>query len=135
MLANHKTATARRNTKQEVDRAKVAIGDPQIVLFDQGQDLAQQRTFLRVPIFTQDDLSGQHLLLVQYHQNVARQRRCPRLAQGFNAMFTGGEMIAIENLHAVSRHKRGRSACSASSTGAACRAASRTNSADTHNST
>jgi hypothetical protein len=66
--AHHKTATARRNTKQEIDRAKVAIGDLQIVLFDQGQDLAQQRTFLHVPIFIQDDLGGQHLLLVQYHR-------------------------------------------------------------------
>jgi hypothetical protein len=106
VLAYHKAATARGNTKQKIHRAKVAIGDPQIVLFDEGQYLPQQRTFLCVPVFTQDDLGGQHLLLIQHHQNLAGQRCRPRPTQCLKAMCTGGEMIAIENLRAVSRHKR-----------------------------
>ena len=37
VLAYHKGATARGNATQKGHGEKVAIGDPQIVLFDQGQ--------------------------------------------------------------------------------------------------
>ena len=59
-----------------------------------------------MPVFTQDDLGGQHQLLIQHHQSLARQRRRPRSAQFFKAMFTGREMIPIENFRAVSWHQR-----------------------------
>ena len=107
VLAHHKTAPARRNATQKIPRAKVAISDPQIVRFHAGQHLPQQRPFLGVPVFTQDDLGGQHALLIQHHQNLAGQRRRPRVAQCLKAMCTRGEMIPIEDLRPVPGHQRG----------------------------
>src|SRR5262249_20910866 len=42
VLAHYKTAPARRNATQKIDRAKVAISDPQIVRSHAGQHLPQQ---------------------------------------------------------------------------------------------
>ena len=94
------------NATQKIYRAKVAISDPQIVRFHAGQHLPQQGPFLCVPIFTQDDLGGQHALLLQHDQNLAGQRRRPRAAQCLKAMCTRGEMMPIEDLGSVPRHQR-----------------------------
>jgi hypothetical protein len=39
MLTNHKAATTRGNTPQKIDRTKVAIRYPQVIVGDQGEDL------------------------------------------------------------------------------------------------
>src|SRR5262249_9565467 len=68
MLTHHKVATTRGNTPQKISRTKVAIRYPQVIWGDQGEDLAQQRPFLRVSVLAQNDLSGQHRLLFQNNQ-------------------------------------------------------------------
>ena len=102
MLTHHKVATTRGNTPQKISRTKVAIRYPQVIWGDQGEDLAQQRPFLRVSVLAQDDLGGQQRLLFQHHQNLPRQWRRPRPAQLFQAMFTRREVISIENFRALS---------------------------------
>ena len=59
-----------------------------------------------MPVFTQDDLGGQHALLIQHDQNLAGQRRRPRVTQCLKALFTRGEMIPIEDLCPVPGHQR-----------------------------
>src|SRR5215813_623140 len=106
MLTHHKVATTRGDTPQKISRTKVAIRYPQGILGDQGEDLAQQRPFLRVSVLAQDDLGGQHRLLFQHYQNLARQRRRPRPAQLFQTMLTSREVIPIESFRAISWSQR-----------------------------
>ena len=94
------------DTEEELQRAEVPIGQPQILGLDTGQRGVQQTAFLGVTILGQEYFFCQHPFLIQHDQDLARQRRRPRGAQLFNPMLGGRQMVAIQNPTAIARQPR-----------------------------
>jgi len=75
LLAHHKTAT-RAQCTQKIHRAKVAIRDHRSSV---RQAALASKRFLRVPVFTQDDLVASIRAADPTRPNLARQRSRPRM--------------------------------------------------------
>jgi hypothetical protein len=106
MLTNDKVRLALSDTEHELCRAEVSIFDPDFPFVNQRQHLSQQGTLLRMTILTRDNVRHQIELGIVHHQRLTRQR-CGRLStQHLQAPLGGSQMMAIDNLHTVSRDWR-----------------------------
>ena len=96
-----KNPLAPRDPEEEVGRAKVAVGDPEILRRDDLQDLVQQRPFLGMTVFAQDHVGGQHQPGVEDDQRMAGQGPGADRPQLLEPVLGPGEMVAVEDPDAI----------------------------------
>ena len=94
MLADDEGRPGLVDAEEELQRAEVAVGDPQVVCGDLGEDLVEQGALLGVAVGGEEDVGGQAGLLVQDGEHLARQRGVPGVAQLDQAALGGGEVVA-----------------------------------------
>ncbi len=90
--------------------AEVAVRYPHVPGPDLGQDVVQQRPLLGMAVLTRDQVRDQHQCRLQHRQRLARQGRGRLVACLPEAMFRGGEVVAVQDAHAVARHGLGQQA-------------------------
>ena len=101
MLSDHEESAPLRDPEEEVGRAEVAVGDPEILRRDDLQDLVQQRPFLGMTVFTQDHVGGQHQPGVEDDQRMAGQGPGADRPQLLEPVLRPGEMVAVEDSNAI----------------------------------
>ena len=75
VLAHHERRPSSLHAKEEAERAKVAILDPQLIGLHQIENLRNHTTLLGMTIFIEQDIGNEHALLIQHHEGLAGQRR------------------------------------------------------------
>ena len=86
--------------EQKPQRAKIAVGQPHVALGNGLQHVVQERA-LGMAVGRQKRVAGQVEFRIHHHQNSARQRRRPGVAQRLQTMLGRRQMIAIENADAI----------------------------------
>ena len=103
MLPNDERRLPIRDRIQKLERAEVAIRDPQLLGLQRLDDRVQGRAFLSMSILDGDDVRHRTSSRIEHHQRLARQRsRCLR-TRLHQAMLCGGERIAVEDPLLVTR--------------------------------
>src|SRR5215204_2359734 len=101
MLPDDEVTQLLGDAQQETLKTEVAIGHPQSAFLDQGKDGIDQRPFLGMTVFAQDDVGYQ---LVGRSEDT---KRFPRQGSGAvvpclaKAVLGGGNGVAIEDMHGV----------------------------------
>src|ERR1019366_5159472 len=93
--------------RQEVPDAEVSVGQPQVAFLDLGDDLVQQGAFLSVAVLTADDVGDESASGFEYGQGLPRQRGSGGVSGLGQAVLGAGEVVAIEDAHAVARNTLG----------------------------
>ena len=98
MLADHEGTATPGDPEEEVGRAEVAVGDPDLAGPDRLQDLIQQRPLLGVAVLAEEHVGGQHRLRVEHDQGVAGQGPGPDGPQLLDPVLGPGQVVAVEDL-------------------------------------
>jgi hypothetical protein len=101
MLADDEERQLPGDTPQETPEAEVAIGDPQGAFLDLVEDGVDQRPLLGMTVFAQDDVGHQLIGGLEDAKGLPRQgggAAAPCLAE---AVFGGGDSVAVEDVHVV----------------------------------
>ena len=101
VLSDHEEPVSPRDPEEEIRRAEVAVGDPEVLRRDQRQDLVQQRSLLGMTVFTQHHVGGQHPSGVEDDQRMAGQGSGADRPQLLEPVFGPGEMVAVEEANAI----------------------------------
>jgi hypothetical protein len=107
MLTDHKEAASRVDLSEKGSGTKMAIGDPQLSLPDALEDCPKERALLRLAIFTGKDMRDEPLGWRIDHERFARQGAPCGLPQFLEAMLTGFEAVAIDNVDPIALKPRG----------------------------
>src|SRR5262249_19518543 len=106
VLTHDEEASASQDSPEQSQGAEVAVRYPDLILVDQRGDLAQQSTFLSVAILAQHYIGDGQVLLVENHQDQARQRGGPCSPQLRQAMLGRRQMVAIQEFDPVAGQQR-----------------------------
>src|SRR5882672_9214998 len=107
MLADDEEPQFPGETQEKPLEAEVAIGHPQRVLLDQIEDGIDQGPLLSMTILAQDDMGHQLIGRLEDAQRLPWQGSgavAPCLAK---AVFAGGDIVTIENMHLVAGNRLG----------------------------
>ena len=107
MLPHEDKGFLAADAKHQPRRAKIAIGDEQIVGLHPRQELPHQGAFLGIGVFAQHQIGDQAEPRFVHHQRLARQAGIEPLPQRGQAMFAAGQHIAVEDAHAIASQRFG----------------------------
>ena len=106
VLTNDELAATRRNAEQETDRAEISVRDPQVLRLDRFQQFRQQGTFLGMSVFARQHIDHQTILRVEDDESLPGQRCRVQLAQFTNPSVGPTQVVSIDDLGAISGHRR-----------------------------
>ncbi len=106
MFTDDKEAAASGGLGEKSSGTNMAIGNPQIVSFDGLEHRAKQRALLRMAIFTRQDIGDQSLGGLRDHHRFPWPGPRRGLAQCVDAMRTGFETVAIDDLDPIACEPR-----------------------------
>ena len=101
MLANHKKCAPPRHPKQKPQRAKIAISHNTIPCRHHRHHLREQRAFLRVGVFTRNDIGGDSPLRIIEDEGMAGQCSRPIPTECFHPMLRPCQMVPVQDAHAI----------------------------------
>ena len=93
VLAHHKKRALPRQTKQNPQRANLAIRHNTVSLRYHRDDLGQQGALLCIGVFTRNDIGDHRPLRIIEDQGMSRQRGCPIPAECFHPMLRSGHPL------------------------------------------
>ena len=97
MFAGDEEGPSLVDVTEKVARTKIAVFNPEITGLHRLQQRSEQRAFLRMAIFTGQDIGDQAQGGLIDHQRFAGQGPPRGLTQLFDAMLTGFEAVAIDD--------------------------------------
>lgn len=101
MLADHERTAPAGDAEQEVGRAEVAVGNPQVARPDHGPDLVGQRPLLGMAVLAEYHGADQHPLGVEHDQGVTGQGPGAGEPQRLDPVLAAGQVVAVEDLDMV----------------------------------
>jgi hypothetical protein len=101
VLTDHEGSVPPRDPEEEVRRAGVAVGDPEVVRRDDRRDPVQQRPLLGMTVLAQDHVGGQHQPGVEHDQRMAGRGPGADRPQLLEPVLAPGEMVAVEDPSAI----------------------------------
>jgi hypothetical protein len=94
--SDHGGSAPLNDPEEEVRRAEVAVGDPEVLRRDQLQDPAQRRALLRMAVFAQDHVGGQHQPGVEHDRRMTGPGRGADRPQLLEPVPGAGEVVPVE---------------------------------------
>src|SRR5512142_294992 len=107
VLPDQETSAPRPDPEDEPRRAEIAVRDPQVAGINPRQDLVDQGPLLSIGVLAGDGIDDQHARQVEDHQGLARQDRGTGRTRRPDAVFGPGQVVPVEDLGAVARHRLG----------------------------
>src|SRR4051812_25803969 len=101
VLPDHEAAVPLDDAEEEVGRAEVAVGDPDVSGPDRFQDLTQQRPLLGMAVLAAEHVGDEHRLRVEHDQGLARQGTGPDGAKLLEPVLGPGQVVTVEDLDPV----------------------------------
>src|SRR5262252_9517633 len=101
MLANNEETAACVYLTQKRAGTKITIRNPQILCGDCFEHRSQQRTLLRMPIFTWKDIGDQTVGRLIDHERLAWQGPPGGLTQSCESMLAGCQTVAVDNFDPI----------------------------------
>ena len=107
MLPRNEKGSTTGQAEQERTSAEMAVINPNLAGLHCLQQRLQQRALLAVAVRTGQNIFDDHGFRIEHGQHYSGQRSGVRLSQHGQAMFRPSQMVAVQNLDAVTRQQRG----------------------------
>src|SRR5215467_9440298 len=107
MFARHAEGASLVDLTEKGAGTEIAVFNPEVTDLNRVQDGPEQRAFLRMAIFTGKDIGDHPQGRFIDHQRFAGQGTPRGFTQFFNAMLTGCEAVAIDDVDPIALQPRG----------------------------